>query len=181
MRQLSVLPTCWDRHDRKRYQTSLGIYNKIGLAAAVPPGLFLSRRSRLHPVLDKNVIRSAMNDDFQCVTIHGRVFQKVTIENGIYCVPVANDELEEDRLTAQHDVLFKLFGNALFSPHMRIRDPRKILDCGYGGGDWSVQCAEEFQNCEVGLRISSNEFLLTILRLLRLTSTPCSSRTNQII
>lgn len=92
-----------------------------------------------------------MDDDFRCVTIHGRVFQKVSIDNGIYCVPVANDELEEDRLTAQHDVLFRLFGNALFSPHIRIRNPKKILECGYGGGDWSVQCAEEYEDCEVRL------------------------------
>ncbi|KAJ4313021.1 hypothetical protein N0V94_007148 [Neodidymelliopsis sp. IMI 364377] len=90
-----------------------------------------------------------MEEDFQCVTIHGRVFQKVSVDNNIYCAPVANDEVEEDRLTAQHDVLFRLFGNALFSPHIRIRDPRKILDCGYGGGDWSVQFAEEYEDCEV--------------------------------
>ena len=94
-----------------------------------------------------------MDGDFECVTIHGRLFQKVSINNDIYCVPVANDELEEDRLTAQHDLLFKLFGNALFSPHMRIKDPQKILDCGYGGGDWSVQCAEEFEDCEVRMQV----------------------------
>lgn len=90
-----------------------------------------------------------MDEDLQCVTIYGRVFQKVSIEHGIYCVPVANDELEEDRLTAQHDALHRLFGNSLFSPQMGINNPQRILDCGYGGGDWSVQCAEEFEGCEV--------------------------------
>ena len=93
-----------------------------------------------------------MDGDFECVTIHGRLFQKVSIVNDIYCVPVANDELEEDRLTAQHDVLFRLFGTALFSPHVRIENPQKILDCGYGGGDWAVQCAEEFEDCEVRMQ-----------------------------
>lgn len=90
-----------------------------------------------------------MDGDFECVSIQGRTFQKVSIDQRIYCVPVANDELEEDRLTAQHNVLFKLFGNALVSPSVRLKDPRKILECGYGGGDWAVQCAEEFEGCEV--------------------------------
>ncbi|KAH6611912.1 hypothetical protein C7974DRAFT_324110 [Boeremia exigua] len=90
-----------------------------------------------------------MDEDLQCVSVHGRVFQKISIDNGIYCVPVANDELEEDRLTAQHDVLFKLFGNHLFSPYIGTRYPQKILECGYGGGDWSVQVAEEFEDCEI--------------------------------
>lgn len=94
--------------------------------------------------MEENVV-----ENLQCVEVHGRLFQKKSINKGIYCVPVANDELEEDRLTAQHDILFRLFGNALFSPHMRIRDPKKILECGYGGGDWSVQCAEEYEDCEV--------------------------------
>lgn len=90
-----------------------------------------------------------MEDDFQCVTIHGRIFQQVSLDNVIYCVPVANDELEEDRLTAQHDVLYRLFGNSLVFPHIQINVPKKILECGYGGGDWSVQCAEEYEDCEV--------------------------------
>jgi len=90
-----------------------------------------------------------MEQDFQCITILGRMFQKVSIDHRIYCVPVANDELEEDRLTAQHDALYRLFGNKLFSPHMRIKNPQRILECGYGGGDWSVQCAEEYEECEV--------------------------------
>jgi hypothetical protein len=94
-------------------------------------------------------MNDTVDDDLQCVTIHGRLFQKVSIDHGIYCVPVVNDELEEDRLTAQHNVLLRLFGNMLFSPHIRIGDPKKILECGYGGGDWSVQCAEEYEDCEV--------------------------------
>ncbi|KAF2999928.1 hypothetical protein E8E13_009014 [Curvularia kusanoi] len=90
-----------------------------------------------------------MEDELECVTIHGRLFQKVSVDQGIYCVPVSNDDLEEDRLTAQHDVLFRLFGNALFSPHMGISSPQKVLECGYGGGDWAVQFAEEFEECEI--------------------------------
>jgi hypothetical protein len=90
-----------------------------------------------------------MSDHSETVSIHGRVFQKVSIDERIYCVPVANDDLEEDRLTAQHNIIFRLLGNALVSPVISLRDPGKVLDCGYGGGDWCVQFAEEFEDCEV--------------------------------
>ncbi|KAJ4291670.1 hypothetical protein N0V90_009565 [Kalmusia sp. IMI 367209] len=54
---------------------------------------------------------------------------------------------EEDRLTAQNDILYQLCGERYFFP--RINNPRKILDCGYGRGDWVVQVAEEYEQCEV--------------------------------
>lgn len=91
-----------------------------------------------------------MGDDFERVSIHGRIFQKISVDERIYCVPVANDDREEDRLTAQHDILCRLLGGALVSSTVRLRDPVKVLDCGYGGGDWSVQFAEEYEDCEVG-------------------------------
>jgi hypothetical protein len=90
-----------------------------------------------------------MNDHSETVGIHGRAFQKVSVDERIYCVPVANDDLEEDRLTAQHNIMSRLLGNALVSPTIPLRDPSKVLDCGYGGGDWCVQFAEEFEDCEV--------------------------------
>ncbi|KAH7359517.1 S-adenosyl-L-methionine-dependent methyltransferase [Pyrenochaeta sp. MPI-SDFR-AT-0127] len=90
-----------------------------------------------------------MSEDTQRVSIHGRVFQKISVDDKIYLAPIANDDREEDRLTAQHEIICTLFGNALVSPRIPLRDPSKILDCGYGGGDWSVQCAEEFEDCEV--------------------------------
>lgn len=90
-----------------------------------------------------------MSEDTVRVNIHGRVFQKISIDDRIYFAPIANDEREEDRLTAQHEIMSRLFGGALFSPHIRLRDPQKILDCGYGGGDWCVQFAEEYEDCEV--------------------------------
>ncbi|KAF2684566.1 S-adenosyl-L-methionine-dependent methyltransferase [Lentithecium fluviatile CBS 122367] len=79
------------------------------------------------------------------VNIHDRDFQKYSVDRRIYCVPV--DEREEDRLTTQHDLIYRFSGGRLFFP--RIDNPRKILDCGYGGGDWVVQVAEEFEDCEV--------------------------------
>jgi hypothetical protein len=100
-----------------------------------------------------NAIRTPltrMGDDTERVSIHGRVFQKISIDEGIYYAPVASDGSEEDRLTAQHEILCRLFGDALVSSKVRIRDPSKVLDCGYGGGDWCVQIAEEFEDAEVG-------------------------------
>jgi hypothetical protein len=94
-----------------------------------------------------------MSDDSQRVNILGAVFQKISIDNRVYCVPVANDELEEDRLATQHSILSRLFGDALFSPIIQIENPHSILDLGYGGGDWCVQCAEEFENCEVRVEL----------------------------
>jgi hypothetical protein len=54
---------------------------------------------------------------------------------------------EETRLETQHDVLLRVCGNKLFFP--RIENPQKILDCGYGRGDWAVAVAEEYEDCEV--------------------------------
>jgi hypothetical protein len=85
------------------------------------------------------------------VSIHGRVFQKISIDEKIYCVPVANDDREEDRLTAQHDIFHRLLGNSLVSSRVRMRDPSSVLDCGYGGGDWCVQFAETYEDCKVCL------------------------------
>lgn len=90
-----------------------------------------------------------MSEDTQRVLFHGRVFQKISVDDSIYLAPVANDDREEDRLTAQHDIVCRLFGNSLISPRIPVRDPRKVLDCGYGGGDWCVQFAEEWEDCEV--------------------------------
>jgi hypothetical protein len=94
-----------------------------------------------------------MGDDLRHLNIHGRIFQKISIDNRVYCVPAASDELEEDRLAAQHSIIFRLFGDRLFFPGIQVANPRSILDLGYGGGDWCVQCAEEFEDCEVRLEI----------------------------
>jgi hypothetical protein len=90
-----------------------------------------------------------MSEHYETVNINGRIFQKTSVDERIYCVPVANDDLEEDRLTAQHDIVSKLLGNAFVSSTIPLRNPGKVLDCGYGGGDWCVQFAEEFEDCEV--------------------------------
>jgi hypothetical protein len=90
-----------------------------------------------------------MDDHSQMVNLHGRIFQKVSVDERIYCVPAADDDLEEERLRSQHEIMTRLLGNSLVSTTVRLRDPRKVLECGYGGGDWCVQFAEEFEDCEV--------------------------------
>ncbi|KAL6710944.1 hypothetical protein ACN47E_006819 [Coniothyrium glycines] len=90
-----------------------------------------------------------MVEDTEMVSYNGRIFQRISIDDRVYLAPVASDDREEDRLTAQHNIVIRLFGGSLFSPSIPLADPRRVLDCGYGGGDWAVQFAEEFEDCEV--------------------------------
>jgi ubiquinone/menaquinone biosynthesis C-methylase UbiE len=59
---------------------------------------------------------------------------------------------EEIRLESQHEVIFRFSGNRLYFP--RVEDPRKILECGYGTGDWAVAAAEQYEDCEVSYDFS---------------------------
>lgn len=95
-----------------------------------------------------------MSEESRTVTVHDRVFQRISIDEKIYLAPVASDEVEEERLKNQHDIIFKMFGDRLFSPRIPIENPDSILECGYGGGDWAVQCAEEFEDCTVGIQFT---------------------------
>ncbi|KAL4897926.1 S-adenosyl-L-methionine-dependent methyltransferase [Aspergillus ambiguus] len=83
--------------------------------------------------------------------IHGRQYQKFSIDNRISFEPV--DEEEADRLEIQHQVLNRVFDNRLiFPPVPRLQ---RILDCGYGAGSWAVDAAERYPDCEVtGVDIS---------------------------
>ena len=47
----------------------------------------------------------------------------------------------------QHNILYQLFGDKSFFPD--ILNPTSILECGYGSGDWVVQIADEYEDCEV--------------------------------
>ncbi|KAI4948130.1 hypothetical protein J4E91_006124 [Alternaria rosae] len=90
-----------------------------------------------------------MSEDAETAIVHGRVFQRTSLDEGVYFAPVAFDDREESRLTAQHDIVSRLFGDGLFCPRIPVGEPEAILECGYGGGDWAVQCADEFEDCEV--------------------------------
>jgi hypothetical protein len=93
-----------------------------------------------------------MSGDEQRVNVHGRVFQMISIDDRIYFAPVAIDDREEERLRDQHEMVSKIFGDRLFSPRIPVIEPQAILECGYGGGHWAVQCAEEYEDCEVRIQ-----------------------------
>ncbi|KZF25363.1 S-adenosyl-L-methionine-dependent methyltransferase [Xylona heveae TC161] len=95
--------------------------------------------------------KSLDSEYLKTVTIHNRVFQQHSIENGIYLAPVDEDEVE--RLNLQHNVLNSTFdGRLIFPP---VQKPRRILDCGYGSGSWASEVAEQHPDCEVtGIDIS---------------------------
>ncbi|KAF2433501.1 hypothetical protein EJ08DRAFT_628691 [Tothia fuscella] len=90
---------------------------------------------------------SATPTYLETIEIHGRDFQKHSIENGVYYVPVDEGECEEDRLSLQHKTLYHVFGDKLFLPPLEY--PRRILDCGYGPGDWAVDMATTYSHSEV--------------------------------
>ncbi|KAF2850477.1 S-adenosyl-L-methionine-dependent methyltransferase [Plenodomus tracheiphilus IPT5] len=90
-----------------------------------------------------------MSADTERVDILGRTFQRISIDDSIYFAPVALDDREEERLTAQHDIFSRLLGDSMVSRKIPLADPRRVLDCGYGGGDWCVQFAEEYEDSEV--------------------------------
>ncbi|KAI9821314.1 MAG: hypothetical protein M1827_004050 [Pycnora praestabilis] len=85
------------------------------------------------------------------VTIQNRQFQHYALENRIQFVPIDEDEVE--RLEIQHNVLNRVFDDKLIFPPMR--NPKNILDCGYGAANWAVEVAENYPECEViGVDIS---------------------------
>ncbi|KAL2217874.1 S-adenosyl-L-methionine-dependent methyltransferase [Thermoascus aurantiacus ATCC 26904] len=87
----------------------------------------------------------------ETVTVHGREFQRYSIDHRIYFAPVDDDEAE--RLELQHQIFNRVFDDRLIFPP--IPKPRRILDCGYGAGAWAVDVAERYPNCEViGVDIS---------------------------
>lgn len=61
---------------------------------------------------------------------------------------------EENRLVNQHDILLRVSGNRLYFP--RVENPRKVLECGYGTGDWAVSVAEEYEDCEVSSKVDAS-------------------------
>ncbi|KAI4207878.1 MAG: hypothetical protein LQ348_000428 [Seirophora lacunosa] len=84
-------------------------------------------------------------------TIHGRDFQRYSIERSIHLVPV--DEQEADRLESQHQMLNIVFDDRLFFPP--VTGVRSVLDCGYGAASWAVEVAEKHPSCTVvGVDIS---------------------------
>ncbi|KAK2592533.1 hypothetical protein QQS21_009778 [Conoideocrella luteorostrata] len=71
--------------------------------------------------------------------IHGRNYCKN------YYMP--NDEMEQLRLTVQHEVFMQTFnGEVAFAP---VANPTHVLDLGTGTGEWAIRFAELHPDCEV--------------------------------
>lgn len=97
----------------------------------------------------------------EIVTIHGRDFQKYSIDKSIHLVPV--DEVYENpkmsagtsspawqeevhRLETQNRLFNLVFdGRLIFPP---VTGPKNVLDCGYGAASWAVELAESYPDCQ---------------------------------
>ncbi|KAL4807051.1 hypothetical protein BDV18DRAFT_159272 [Aspergillus unguis] len=87
-----------------------------------------------------------LDDEYlHTVSIHGREYQKYSIDNQVSFEPVDEDEAE--RLDFQHRILSKVFDHRLVFPP--ISHLRRVLDCGYGTGSWAIDVAEQNPDCEV--------------------------------
>ncbi|KAK2022843.1 UMTA methyltransferase [Colletotrichum zoysiae] len=85
------------------------------------------------------------NAFLETVMHQGREYQRYAIENGAYFAPIDEDEVE--RLQIMHAVLSIVFENQLLFPP--IVRPRRILECGFGAGDWALEVAQQHPSCEV--------------------------------
>ncbi|KAI0406121.1 S-adenosyl-L-methionine-dependent methyltransferase [Xylaria palmicola] len=77
--------------------------------------------------------------------LHNRLFQRYAISNNTYFAPV--DEDETLRLRIQHGVLTMMFDNRFIFPPIDV--PRRVLDCGFGTGEWALYVAWKHPRCEV--------------------------------
>ncbi|KAJ5739446.1 hypothetical protein N7533_012230 [Penicillium manginii] len=79
------------------------------------------------------------------VTVHGREYQKYSIDHRLYFGPV--DDEEAQRLDEEQRVFQRIFDDRLIFPP--IRRPRRVLDCGHGSASWAVEVAEQYPDCHV--------------------------------
>ncbi|KAI1497697.1 S-adenosyl-L-methionine-dependent methyltransferase [Biscogniauxia marginata] len=102
--------------------------------------------------MDDQAETEELNEEVQETFIHhNRTYQRYSINNSTYFVPV--DEDETIRLRIQHEVLSMMFDRRLIFPP--ISSLKRILDCGFGTGSWAFQVAWENPRCEVrGIDVS---------------------------
>ncbi|KAH8173327.1 methyltransferase domain-containing protein [Sarocladium implicatum] len=81
----------------------------------------------------------------QTVEHHGRLFQHYAVTQGAYFAPI--DEWEISRLELMHSIFSIVFDDRLIFPP--VRSPRRILDCGCGGGHWAVAVAQQYPQSEI--------------------------------
>ncbi|KAI9678322.1 MAG: hypothetical protein M1817_006268 [Caeruleum heppii] len=84
------------------------------------------------------------------VELHNRDFQQYSVDRGIYLAPIDDDEA--DRLNHQHRVLTRINEGLIL---VDVRNPKSILDCGYGTAAWAIDVANEYPDCIItGVDIS---------------------------
>ncbi|POR31355.1 Uncharacterized protein TPAR_08438 [Tolypocladium paradoxum] len=83
--------------------------------------------------------RSLWVPDLDYREIHGRRYARE------YYMP--NDEIEQLRLSLQHQVFLHLLDGDLTC--VPLDDPKFVLDVGTGTGEWPIRMAELFPHCEV--------------------------------
>ncbi|KAH6702531.1 hypothetical protein VD0002_g7035 [Verticillium dahliae] len=76
---------------------------------------------------------------------HGREYQQFAVDNYHYFEPIDEDEV--DRLHILHWVLLQALDNRLLPS--QLSRPRRVLECGFGAGDWAIDVAKAYPNCEV--------------------------------
>ncbi|PHH85918.1 hypothetical protein CDD83_10996 [Cordyceps sp. RAO-2017] len=87
----------------------------------------------------------------ETIELLGRTYQKYALVAGTYFAPI--DEEEISRLELMHSVLCRVFDDRLIFPP--VGAPNRVLDCGCGAGDWAVDVARRFPECEVlGIDVS---------------------------
>ncbi|ODA82610.1 hypothetical protein RJ55_01118 [Drechmeria coniospora] len=83
--------------------------------------------------------RSIWVPDLDYRDIHGRRYARE------YYMP--NDEIEQLRLSLQHQVFLHLLDGELTC--VELNDPTFVLDVGTGTGEWAIRMAEMYPDCEV--------------------------------
>lgn len=51
------------------------------------------------------------------------------------------------RLELMHNVFCRVFDNRLIFPP--VDAPKRVLECGFGAGDWALDVSRTFPDCEV--------------------------------
>ncbi|KIV90154.1 hypothetical protein, variant 4 [Exophiala mesophila] len=77
-----------------------------------------------------------------------REFQEYSLQHEIYLAPIDLDE--ETRLRDQHEMLKMIYQDWNNSLYPRVvGDPEKILELGFGSGEWAFELAEYDPDCTV--------------------------------
>lgn len=88
------------------------------------------------------------------------LFFRAWLELGVKTALTATKN-EEDRQVVHHRMLHELFEERLFFPI--ITYPRRVLDCGYGRGQWAVALAQCYDQAEVSKSHHASVSMLSVV------------------